>query len=364
LTLQPGASPVTFKGRYKPIDTGSDTGAVAIDAVQSGQSLTYLVGLKGSGDASGQQVDTFMQSAQPKADILLVVDDSGSMSDKQANLAANFASFIQYATSANVDYQLGVISTTDDSPTACPPFPVPLTPRCVDGQGKLVRRGSGAMQVGPYITNTTPQVAQKFADLVNVGTNGSGAEQGLATAVKALTPPLSVGDNAGFVRPDANLAVVVISDAADQSDQPVSYYQNLLFNVKGFNRRSMFTFSNIGPYLPTPPTNCTYDDTAGVTRYEAVVTASNGVKDEICTTNWATTLQGLGRTAFGYRTTFYLTSPPDTTMGRTIEVRVNGVVVARNLWTWDAATNSITLQGTAVPQPGQTLTVTYTPTCF
>jgi hypothetical protein len=364
LTLQPGASPVTFQGRYVPIDTGTDTGAVAIDVVQSGQSLTYLVGLQGSGDLSGQQTDTFAQSVQPKADILLVVDDSGSMADKQANLASNFASFIQYASAANVDYQIGVITTTDDMPSACPPIPIPGAGRCVDGQGKLVRRGTGAAQVGPFLGNATPQVATKFADLVNVGTDGSGTEQGLATAVKALTPPLSVGDNAGFVRPDANLAVVVISDAADQSTQPVSYYQNLLYNVKGFNRLSMFTFSNIGPYLATPPTNCAYDDTSGLARYEAIVTATNGVRDEICTSSWSATLQGLGRTAFGFRTTFYLTSTPDLTNGHDILVRVAGVLVSSTLWTWDPAANAIVFQTNAAPQPGQSLDVTYTPTCF
>ena len=106
------------------------------------------------------------------------------------------------------------------------------------------------------------------------------------------------------------LAVVVVSDAEDQSNQPVSYYENLLINVKGFNRLSMFTFSNIGPYLPNPPSNCSYDGDGDPQRYMALVQATSGVQDEICTTNWATALQGLGRTAFGFRTQFFLNTTP------------------------------------------------------
>jgi hypothetical protein len=112
LTLAPGASPVQVQLKYRPIDIGADTGAMAIDAVQNGQSITYLVGLQGNGDSTGQQTDTFMQDQSPKADILLVVDDSCSMQDKQQSLASNFSSFIQYAVAANVDYHLGVTTTS------------------------------------------------------------------------------------------------------------------------------------------------------------------------------------------------------------------------------------------------------------
>ncbi len=37
---------------------------------------------------------------------------------------------------------------------------------------------------------------------------------------------------------------------------------------------------------------------------------TNGVKAEICTSNWAGNLQNLGKTAPGYRTTFFLSADP------------------------------------------------------
>ena len=82
LNLPPGGAPVPFQAKYHPINFGPDSGAISIDVVQSGQSVQYLVSLSGNGDATGMQTDTFVQDLKPKADILMVVDDSCSMDDK------------------------------------------------------------------------------------------------------------------------------------------------------------------------------------------------------------------------------------------------------------------------------------------
>ena len=71
---------------------------------------------------------------------------------------------------------------------------------------------------------------------------------GFEPAVIALTPPVITNENAGFLRYDANLAVVVVSDAGDQSPASTSYYLNRLRNVKGYQRANMFTFNVIGPF--------------------------------------------------------------------------------------------------------------------
>jgi hypothetical protein len=361
LTITPGAAPVTFQAKYKPIDISSDSGAVAINAVQDGQSVTYLVGLTGNGDSLGQQTDTFMQDLQPKADILLVIDDSGSMQDKQTSLANNFASFIQYAVAANVDYHLGVTTTTLQKEECFGSQCFPVNSK--SPAGELYRDTVLGVR---YITPATPAVASVFSRIVNVGTQGSGYEQALETSVLALTPPKITNENAGFLRPDANLAVVLVTDAGDQSPQPVSYYQNRLINVKGFNRLSMFTFNVIGPWLATSPLGCTYDGDHDPARYQPIITATSGVSDEICNTNWASALQNLGRTAFGYRTQFYLNSTPDQTGGHTIEVKVNGVAIpsGATTWSYDPASNTIKFLPTATPGPGQKLEVGYTTACF
>ena len=250
---------------------------------------------------------------------------------------------------------------------------------CVPGFGCVAvnSKGAGGKLVKDSTTNlkfvkpTTPAVASVFARLVNVGTNGSGSETPLQTAVMALTPPVVSAENAGFLRADANLAVVIISDATDQSSQPVTYYQNLLVNVKGFQRLSYFTFSAITPTLSAAPTGCTYDETgANSGRYQPIVQYTSGVADEICNSNWAATLQNLGRTAFGYRTQFYLNNAPDQAMSQVV-VRVNGMVIPGctqeagcTTWWYDAASNSIKFNTTATPQPGVPLEIQYIQSCF
>jgi hypothetical protein len=380
LTLNSGAL-TTFQARYAPIDLGTDTGAVSIEVLQNGQTVTYLVGLQGQGDATGTQTDTFMQDMQPKADILLVVDDSGSMSDKQMSLSMNFTSFIQYAASAGVDYQIGVITSTTD-PQVCINNPITGMMNCsIPGAGVLrtIRPGM-PNQIGPILKANTPNIGQAFQQLVNVGTDGSGTEQPLETAVMALTPPRISVENAGFLRTDANLAIVVVSDAGDQSDQPLSYYENRLINVKGFNRLSQFTFSTIGPFANQATTNCTYDcgPTCAETtsnRYSTLITRTSGVKEEICTRNWATALQGLGRTAFGFRTVFFLQNTPDLSGGNMLDVRINSMAApgggacsngapTMGTWCYDSAANAVRFTAMTTPKPGQTLTVKYQTACF
>ncbi|MBL9037629.1 MAG: choice-of-anchor D domain-containing protein [Archangium sp.] len=341
LTLAPGAAPVQFQARYSPIDTGVDQGVVVMEVVQSGASVSYVANMTGRGDPMGLQTDTFTQDAQPKADILLVIDDSCSMGDKQASLAANFGSFMQYANSASVDYHLSA-TTTD-----------------ISRNGVMIRAGTA----GHVLTRATPNVSGAFSTLVNVGTSGSGTEMGLAPTVAALSSVNLAGQNAGFLRLDANLAVVVVSDAGDQSPQPLSYYQNILFNVKGFANRSAFTFSNIGPYLSSAPSGCSYDDLTGLSNYQALVTATGGVRAEICSTSWASTLQSLGQTAFGFRTQFFLNNVPDLTGANQLDVRINGQPVAAGGYTYDAVSNSVRFAPVNTPGPGQTLTVGYLTTC-
>lgn len=58
--------------------------------------------------------DVFIQNQLNTVDLLLVVDNSCSMVEEQAKLAGNFDSFISYFDEAEVDWQLGVITTDVD----------------------------------------------------------------------------------------------------------------------------------------------------------------------------------------------------------------------------------------------------------
>jgi hypothetical protein len=243
---------------------------------------------------------------------------------------------------------------------------------------------------------TTPNLNTEYAGLVtSVCPNGScpgGSESCLEGATRALTPPLITGPNAGFLRPDAVLAVVCVTDADDQGPQPLPVYLNTLLNIKGAQRQGMFTYNVIGPFH-TATSTCGYDcgSVCDTSMHDGMVTATGGVKEEICTPDWATALQNIGKSAFGFRTNFYLTARPDLSSSRQIEVGIDskgcgGAVTCptaqvcsaqssmcvlppldargARVWEYDATTNSINFEPLYVPEPGKTLTVTYQVACI
>ncbi|MBM4380548.1 MAG: choice-of-anchor D domain-containing protein, partial [Deltaproteobacteria bacterium] len=259
-------TPMTFSAKYSPLDTGPDQGAIAVNATQNGQAVTYVVTLQGTGDTEGLNTDTFTQDSKPKADILLVIDNSCSMASYQQSLATNFQSFIQYANAAGVDYNIAVTTTDDDSGG-------------FGGSGEQGRFVSGTAHTEKVLTPNTASVETKFGAKVNVGTNGSAEETCLSPALKALTAPLINADNAGFLRTDAKLAVVCVTDAPDQSAQTAVFYYNAFLNIKGFKNANAFTFNAIAGFNPTPAASCSgYDSGPDDGKYAYLVGQTNGVK--------------------------------------------------------------------------------------
>ena len=75
---------------------------------------------------------------------------------------------------------------------------------------------SGRIQ-GQIITSETPNPASVFNTIVNVGVTGSPYELGLEAARMALTSPVIDNQNAGFLRDDASLSLIFVSDEEDGS---------------------------------------------------------------------------------------------------------------------------------------------------
>jgi hypothetical protein len=342
LSLRPGA-PQSVKVAFSPSAQQPYVGGLVISATEAGVAKTKRVALLGSGEPDNTTTDSFTQPQATPADLLFVVDNSCSMFDEQASLAANFASFITYANQLKVPYQIGV-TTTDDGP--------------LGAQGRLLRT-----TINPAIlTPSTNAVAVRFAEKVNVGTNGSGLEQPLSAALKAVTPPLINTTNRGFLRADSSLSIIVVSDANDQSiGDPISAYLNRFLGLFDVNRASLFTFSTIGPFTPIDQLTCDIDNIPDNGRYAPIIAATNGVKVDICTKDWARDLEVIGRNALGPRSTIYLTGTPDQT--QTIRVTVNGTTLFTG-WSYDPVLNAVLLQDTAVTPPGAKINVTYEGTCF
>jgi len=174
------------------------------------------------------QTEVRFQNPPTKVDILLVVDDSCSMQEEQEAVGEGFDAFVEFFELADVDYHIAVTTTDMREPGV----DVPQDPDDPGGeQGRLV--GSP-----PYITPDTPNASESFRDAVEVGAwQYAGVERGLDAALAALGGPLVDSVNAGFLRDDALLSILFVSDEEDASGQPVTHYVNRIRELKGQRER-------------------------------------------------------------------------------------------------------------------------------
>ncbi|MBI5498248.1 MAG: choice-of-anchor D domain-containing protein [Deltaproteobacteria bacterium] len=328
--LLPGAARMVSL-TFAPGVEGVYTGELHIPATIP-EPMDLVVGLRGEGmPRTTEQTEEFVAAATTSMDVLFVVDNSGSMQDNQENLSANMSRFIQVADFRTVvDYQLG-LTTTDVSP---------------DGeQGALV----GAPAI---ITRASGDPVGAFTQRALVGVYGSGDEQGLEAARLALSPPLVVGHNRGFLRDRAGLAIIVVSDEEDGSPLPVSAYVDFFTGLKAASGAPVIINAITGQ-----ATGC--DTGYPAVRYEAAVQATGGVSASICDPDWATKLRQVGEAALLSSNRFRLAGQPN---AGTVTVTVNGTPV-RAGWRYDPASNTVIFEAAAQPSPGARVVVSYQVQC-
>lgn len=351
--IQPGKQ-VMFEVTYSPMDDGDDTAALRVTA----DGKSYTAGVVGLGLSKPTKTDVFVQESQTKVDVLFVIDNSGSMMEEQQNLGANFNAFLQAAQSQFVDYQVAVTTTgIDPSPGGWS-----VCPGGVDG-GEAGRLFPVVGTNPRIITPSTPNAAQVFAQNVQVGWCHWN-EQGLEAAYRALSAPLvnSADDtrtsqpndgNGGFLRPDAKLAIVFLSDEDDYSTQPVTFYETFFKSVKNNDAQQLTMSAIVGP---SNLASCPTASSSG-TRYIAMANATGGIVESICTTDWAKSLQNLGWQTFGPKRKFALNDTPADPAQ--VTVTVNGVPATAGTWTYDPASNSVEFDEGSAPAAGSVIEVTY-----
>ena len=208
---------------------------------------------------------------------------------------------------------------------------------------------------------------QAFADDARLGTSGSGIEQGLAAIDAALTPPLAddPAANAGFLRQDARLVVIAVSDEDDQSPQSLPFYVDFLGNLKGFHNADLVSLSSVVGYDEATGQPAACGTAAGGQalagdRYVSVTRQTGGIARSICATDWSGLVDDLGLSAFGGRSAFYLTREA---VASSLVVRVDGQAVGRPAWAYDATSNAVVFAAGSVPAPGAILDVDYDTAC-
>lgn len=270
--------------------------------------------------------ETFTQNSNRNGDvdILWVVDDSGSMADNQQNLADNFDHFITQFLEKDIDFKMG-ITTTD----------------AYFRNGKMV--GDSSKLTSASAKGNQTAFANNFTKWVKVGTNGSGTEQGMKCASGFFDRYAS-----SFLRDDAYLAIVFVSDENDQSDKKVSEYLDRFQALKK-NKGMVKTYSIVTTRMPKHAEWESIGD-----RYMEMSKATGGLYSDI-TDDFSATLKDIGGSIVNLIDHFALGEIP---YNSNIKVLVNGVQVTSG-WVYDSVAHTLKFNADSIPAEGSKIEIRY-----
>lgn len=297
--------------------------------------------------------------ANNKVDILWVIDNSGSMLTKQQKVSAGLSSFLSIFQNKNFDFRMAVVTTDIRSKTD----PVPA----LRGQeGEFQAQDFNGTTV-PVLSNSTTDLADHFKVNVEVGQTGNANATALDAVNLSLSSSMLNGVNSGFLRSDAHLAVIVLSDADDNdsSNTPtqVQDFLNSLkpdkFDVISRTYKKNFTVSGV-IISDFTDTNCVAPFEDGL-KFKTLISATNGSLANICDANFSSGLNQISQRIAEAITDIPLGQVPDTS---TIVITFNGVVVpndATNGWTYSSSGNKVVFHGTSIPTDNTSISINYTP---
>lgn len=259
----------------------------------------------------GCKSEIFRQNSRQtkKLDIVWVIDNSGSMADEQIALGSNFSAFIDDFITKDVDFKMA-ITTTDTSTSTL--------------KGRMVTGSDTKLTSERAKANETLFKAD-FTSLVRVGVSGSGFEKGLEATEGFMQKYAST-----FLRPDAYLAVVILSDEEDQSPRSVSFYTDYLKSFKNeAGLVKIYTIADVNK------TNSGYGITTGADRYIKASDETAGVVANI-RDDFHRSLTAMGDSIINLLDSFALANDP---VPGTLRVYVNGIETTA--YTFDTASRSI-----------------------
>jgi hypothetical protein len=262
-----------------------------------------------------------------KLDVVWIIDNSGSMADEQASLGANFSAFIDNFITKDVDFRMAV-TTTDVS--------------SADRKGRLVQ-GSDTKLTAARAQADEARFKEDFTTLVRVGTRGSGNEKGLEASEGFMQKYAKT-----FLRDDAYLAIVVVSDEEDQSAQSVKHYTEYIKSFKAHaGLVKIYTIADVNR------TNFGNGIATGADRYVEASTQTAGVVADI-RNDFHRSLGEMGESIINLLDSFALANDP---VPGTLRVFVNGAETTR--YSFDETSRSIRFDAGNLPPVGAEVRVQY-----
>ncbi len=271
-----------------------------------------------------------------KVDILWVVDNSSTTMERHQNRIAGYMSqFHQGLIDSKTDYR--VAATTMDGSSG-------------GEQGDLA-------QSGLIVTPNSEDSVKKLESLVRLGGSGNNFEVGLSSMRSSLEK-----NKDNFLREDALLVIVFISDDQDVSLGAVSEYYNFLNELKGENTNEKQNWiSNFIGVTDITDSRCrTFGNYSGAgLRYMELSKYSNGVVDTICYTEFDSFMNQITIRLQSVLNEFIFENWP---LVETISVILNGSEVPQdeiNGWVYKSETKTLLLLGDYKPKPNDIIEIKY-----
>ncbi|MFP2924765.1 choice-of-anchor D domain-containing protein [Pyxidicoccus sp. 3LG] len=318
-----------------------------------------LVPLIGESSKRVEKTDDFVQQDVSKVDVLFVVDNTDSMAVEQTRLVEAVPTFVETAVEKGVNLHVAVTTTGIQ--------PAPQSNPADDCPGGALGGEAGRFfpadnTFNRLLSSAMPDLAAQLQRNVQVGKCAE-VEEGFEAMRRALSRPLvnNVDDprtrlprdgNAGFLREEAALVVLFVSDEDDHSPDAVETYVQWAQQLKGENQPQRATFYAIAP----PEEGCGTAGGAG-TRYAEATARTGGEVVSVCAPDYRPLLRAVGDKAFSPQSVFPLSEVPEP---GSIVVTVNGSPVTGG-WSYDGPTNSVEFD--TVPAPGSRISVTYRRSC-
>lgn len=266
--------------------------------------------------AAKTQTDIFVAAAGRQIDLLLIVDNSCSMVSEQTKLANNAVNIIDGLDTYSSDYHIGVITT------------------------------DSARLVGTPIAQSDSDPTSALMAQMQVGTTGDGIEKGIGMAIEATSLGGDAAVGSWFLRDDAHLAIVWISDEDDWSAGNLAGWSQHFWDLKT-NPSDITGWAIVTDTLQNCPEAFPGWD------YMDLAASLGGTWTQICDANWQPTFENLAATA-GTTSSYTLSETP---FIPSLEVQIDGEISYD--WIYILDTNSVSFNPGAIPTIGSIIQITY-----
>ncbi|AZZ37429.1 hypothetical protein CIK05_11695 [Bdellovibrio sp. qaytius] len=228
-----------------------------------------------------------------KVDVLVVIDNSVSMTYEQLNMAQRFGSFLSQL--QGLDWQVGIVTTDVTANTAA------------TTDGKLLSYSSNKRLISSQ--DDLESAKSLFASTIQRTETGASQEQGIKASYRALErAAISSDPNSALIRQNAALSVIVITDADETGSGTQNNPDNLHNYITTKYPGKSFKFHSI--IVKNGDTACRSDRSTGVKpsgstfqntneTYGAIYTKlsemTSGIIGSVCQPDYGNQLQLIGQ---------------------------------------------------------------------